>query len=164
MELAVTRSGTVSPSRSAAATKLGPPPAGKEEAAWKVGQGGGRGVGVGVAEGVAVGVAEGVAVGVAEGVAVGVASGVPPGVAVGVAVGAAVGVAVGVPVGAAVGVGVGPAWATADQTVMANAAMTRDPTTKRRIVTFSTVRPLMSGSLNGANRPMSGLSALKATT
>jgi hypothetical protein len=37
------------------------------------------------------------------------------------------------------GVGVGPAWATADQTVTASAAITRGPTTERRIIEFDTV-------------------------
>jgi hypothetical protein len=36
-------------------------------------------------------------------------------------------------------VGVGPAWSIADQTVTASAAITRDPKTERRIVSFNTV-------------------------
>jgi hypothetical protein len=61
-----------------------------------------------------------------------------------VLVGVAVGVVVGVAVGAAVGVGVGPAWATAGQTVTANAKITRGPTTERRIVVFDMVPLIMS--------------------
>ena len=63
------------------------------------------------------------------------------GVADGVAMGAADGVAVGV----AVGVGTGPAWATADQAVTASATITRDPTTKRRIVAFDRTNDQMNG-------------------
>ena len=44
-------------------------------------------------------------------------------------------------VGSAVGVGGGPAWATADQTMTATTAITRHPTTERRIVAFDTVAP-----------------------
>jgi hypothetical protein len=65
--------------------------------------------------------------------------GVAVGPAVGVAVGVPVGPAVGVAVGVAVDVGIGPAWATAGQTVMESATITRDPMTERRIVALDMV-------------------------
>jgi len=69
--------------------------------------------------------------------------GVADGEAVDAADGEAVDAADGVAVGVAVGVGTGPAWATADQAVTASATITRDPTTKRRIVAFDMVLLLM---------------------
>jgi hypothetical protein len=71
-------------------------------------------------------------------------------------VGVVVGVAVGETVGVPVGVGPGPASATADQTVTASAAITRGPTTERRIVVFDTALLLMCEIRMGRNASRRG--------
>jgi hypothetical protein len=96
----------------------------------------GAGVAVGVAIGLAVGVAIDVVVVPGVGVAIDVV--VVPGVGVAIDVVVVPGVGVVVP-----GKGVGPAWATAAQTVMASATMTRVSTAGRQVVAFGMVLFLM---------------------
>ena len=58
--------------------------------------------------------------------------------------------------------GVGPAWATADQTVTVSAAITRDPTTDRRIVAFGTLLPPMNEALMSRDYPIIGAVGMNA--
>jgi hypothetical protein len=108
----------------------------------------GAGVAVGVAIELAVGVAIEVVVVPGVGVAIDVVVVPGVGVAIEVVVVPGVGVAIDVVVVPGVGVvvpgkGVGPAWATAAQTVMASATMTRVSTAGRQVVAFGMVLFLM---------------------